>query len=167
MVAGCERQRGATAPATQPGGTDVTDAVTSALRSAGQSAKAGQTAVSVGKFSFVMPPGADSRVDVADNATSGTNHWSVVVKLNKGEPVLLTPEAYDKIATGMTWPQVAQTFGGDLAESRMSDGYTGTLAIAQGLRRIELTFENGKVAAKTHAGLQWGPTNGPATTTTK
>jgi hypothetical protein len=144
-----------------------TDPTAASLRSAEQRARAGQTAVSVGNFNFTMPQGADCRVDVKDNANSGTNHWSVVVTLNKTEPITLTPEAYDRVSNGMTWPQVAQALGGDLAGSQMSAGYTGTVAVAQGMRRIELTFDDGKVTGKTHAGLQWGPTTGPATTSTQ
>lgn len=172
-VAGCERRAGSTgavvektevaAPASQP-----TDPTAAALRSAEQTARAGQqntvqlSGGAGGNFSFAMPPGSDSGVNVAESGVSGRNQRAVTVTLNKKEPVLLTREAYDRVTNGMTYPQVAQAIGGDLAGSQMSDGFTGTFAVAQGLRRIELTFENGKVTGKTHAGLQWGPMTGPA-----
>ena len=77
----------------------------------------------------------------------------VVEFLNK-EPLLVTKAAYERLKTGMTFAAIGKTIGGNLTKGRMVPGYTGTLAVVQGKSRIDLTFQEGRVTAKSAQGLE-------------
>jgi predicted aspartyl protease len=76
-----------------------------------------------------------------------------VVEFLGKEPLLVTKAAYDRLKTGMTFAEISEAIGGNLTKCRMVPGYTGTLAIVQGKSRIDLTFREGRITAKSAQGL--------------
>src|SRR5262249_19882965 len=84
----------------------------------------------------------------------GRFSYGVIVALEGDQPVVLTKAAYERLETGMTYVQMAEILGGELSKGRLQTGYTGTLAVVQGKRRIDLTFQDGKVSVKSSKELE-------------
>jgi len=121
-------------------------------------AKEGGSAVildgKVTRAQFNMP-GADNvdistSVNVKDSQSSAT----IVVTIKDSQPLVLTKEGCAKIESGMTYAQVGEALGGVMSKGRMGDPFTGTLAIVQGKRRIDLIFKESKVAGKSANGIE-------------
>ena len=119
-----------------------------------ESIKIGTTAFEInGKRTTIDFPGTDAKdvrvrlapsVQFKDGHLDGT-FW---VTIKAEQPVVLTKQAYEKIQTGMTYPQVGEALGGVMTRGRLSDGFSSKLELIQGKRRIYLTFVDGKVTEK-------------------
>jgi hypothetical protein len=92
--------------------------------------------------------------DVSTELNADGESSVVKVTLQREKPVLLTKAAYDRIENGMTYSQVAQIVGGELAKGRLSEGFDGGFVIFQGKREMELVFQSGKVTDKSSKGLE-------------
>jgi hypothetical protein len=80
--------------------------------------------------------------------------YGVIVSFAEDQPVALTKAAFERLETGMTYGQMAEILGGELSKGRLQNTYTGTLAVVQGKRRIDLTFQDGKVTVKASKELE-------------
>jgi hypothetical protein len=69
-----------------------------------------------------------------------------------GAPVV-TREKRDRLRRGMTYPEVASVIGEDEVGGEMMPDYQGTFSFTQGHRRIELRFQQGRVADISSTGL--------------
>jgi predicted aspartyl protease len=97
---------------------------------------------------FAIPGGQDVQTTVTRTIREARITGDVTVKLLKEQPATLTKAGFEQLQNGMTYPQVAEALGGEFAKGRMAATYTGTFAAVQGTRRIDLTFQDGKVTAR-------------------
>jgi hypothetical protein len=114
-----------------------------------------------GKITSFALPGQDAKeveVKLANHGTISIRDGRVnaifEVTFKSEQPVELTKGAYDKVQSGMTFPQIGEVFGGVLTSGQMSDGFSSKLALRQGRRRIDLTFIDGKVTEKSAQGVE-------------
>jgi len=118
---------------------------------------------------FLMEPGAAAAlIYVGPNAqgvkgvTTTVNRsfgggrfmYGVIVAFADEQPPVVTKAAYEKLETGMTYEQVAEAIGGELGKGKLKTSYTGTFAVVQGKQRVDLTFQDGKVTAKSSKELE-------------
>lgn len=116
--------------------------------------------------SIVIGPGGKTRsiqfsMEGAENVGTnisvhgeGPTAARITVTLARAEPLSLTQSAVDRIQPGMTFPQVADTLGGELKKGRLGDGFSGLFTIVQAQRSLELTFVDGKVTKATSKGVE-------------
>jgi hypothetical protein len=110
--------------------------------------------------SFALPEqdSKDVEVRLANKGTisveKGRVNATFEVTFKSEQPVVLTKQAYDKIQSGMTYPQIAEALGGMMTKGQMSEGFSSKLELIQGKRRIELTFLDGKVTEKSAKDLE-------------
>jgi hypothetical protein len=106
------------------------------------------------RATFEVPSGGSFDATINRMVQAGRLSLEIVVNLRKLDPVILTKAACDRLQTGMTYSEVSEILGGDLGKANLVKAYTGTLAVVQGKRRLDLTFEKGKVTAKGTQGLE-------------
>ncbi len=75
------------------------------------------------------------------------------IAIKSEEPPILTRAAYEKLQVGMTFSQVGEALGGVMTRGEMSEGFSSRLEMAQGKRRIFLTFIDGKLTEKSSKDL--------------
>lgn len=139
------------AQAGAPGQADDATVIKQALDSVREGGVA--TVSSGGKLTSVNWSMQDAK-NVDSGVSLNNDIAAITVTLHDPEPELLTPAAYEKIKEGMTFPEVAEAIGGEMTKGRLSDDYNGTLAINQNKRRIDLTFQKGRVAKKSAHGIE-------------
>jgi hypothetical protein len=100
-------------------------------------------------------PGADN-VDISTivNGKDGHTSATILVTIKDAQPQVLTREGYEKVKDGMTYAQAGEALGGVMSKGRLRDPFSGTLAVVQGKRRIELIFKESKIASKSASGIE-------------
>jgi hypothetical protein len=108
------------------------------------------------KFDFPGTDVKDVEVRLGNSFTFRDGHPDATfpVTIWAERPPVLTIGAYEKIQTGMTYPQIGEALGGIMTKGRISDGFTSRLELIQGKRRIYLTFVDGKVTEKSAKDLE-------------
>jgi hypothetical protein len=141
-------------PATAKGqdATDLTQLIADLQKQGGGSAIVQDGKVTLLGFGMQGAENVDvqSSVNGSDGKVSGT----VLITFKTERPLVLTKEGFEKIRSGMAYPQVAESLGGEMTKGRMGDGFSGGLGIVQGNRRIDLTFVDSKVTDKSAKGLE-------------
>jgi hypothetical protein len=97
---------------------------------------------------FAIPGGQEIQITVTRTIRETRITGEVVVKLLKEKPSILRKTSFEQLQTGMDYAQLGEILGGELTKGRMAANYTGTFAVVQGTCRIDLTFADGKVTAK-------------------
>jgi hypothetical protein len=105
-------------------------------------------------FPGTSPTDVEVRLGNSINFKDGHPDVTFTVTIKAEQPVILTKEAYEKLRTGMTYPQVAEILGGVMTKGRMSEGFWSTLELIQGTRRVYLKFEDDKVTEKSAKGVE-------------
>ena len=106
---------------------------------------------------FRMP--ATSKCSLTTAVKDGPVSRTAVVEIPDNEPAAVSWKAgFERLKPWMTFAQVGAVLGGDLTKESMAPGYSGTLAVLQGKKRIDLVFFDGKVTAKSAQGIDGVPT---------
>jgi hypothetical protein len=163
LAVGCRDKAAALPPAEVSAESDIdepaTDAIVSAIKEAQEAAKSGGTATKVlgpdgtVEAGFAMPGVSDVGISVSGSSSGRKSSVAITVTLPDERPGLLTPKAFAALKPGMDYDQVAKTLGGAMLKGKLADNYTGRFVVVQGDRKIELSFEKGKVTAKNATGL--------------
>ncbi len=103
---------------------------------------------------FEVPAGAAFGATINRMVQAGRLTLEVIVTVERPEPPALTKAAYDRLKTDMSYAQVSEILGSGLDKAKLVKAYTGAFAVVQGKRRLDLTFEEGKVTAKSAQGLE-------------
>ncbi len=100
---------------------------------------------------FRMP--ATSKFSLTTSVAAGPVSRAAVVEIPDDGPSVVSKAGFERLTPGMTFAQIGEVLGGDLTRGSMTPGYSGTLAVLQGKRRIDLAFFDGKVTAKSAQGI--------------
>ena len=102
---------------------------------------------------FSMPAGLTSKASMNTSMKEGRVSRVAAVEIPDDEAPVVSRTGFERLKPGMTFAQVGEILGGDLTKGRTHPGFTGTLAVIQGKRRIDLVFVDGKVTAKSAQGI--------------
>jgi hypothetical protein len=141
-------------PATAKGqeATDPNQLIADLIKQGGGSAIVQDGKVTL--LGFGMSGAENVDVQSSINGREGKVSGTVLITIKSERPLVLTKEGFEKIRSGMTYPQVAESLGDEMTKGRMGDGFSGGFGIVQGNRRIDLTFVDSKVTDKSAKGLE-------------
>ena len=101
---------------------------------------------------------ATSKLTLTSSVKDGPVSRAAVVEIPDSESPVVSKTGFERLKPGMTFAQIGAVLGGDLTKESMAPSYSGTLAVIQGKRRIDLVFFDGKVTAKSAQGIDGVPT---------
>jgi hypothetical protein len=110
--------------------------------------------VNAGAAIYKYPAGQGVDTTVNWSIKQGKVVREVILRFTSDKVQTLTKPKYDQLKPGMTYAKVTEVMGSELAKGRMTPDYTGRFTMLQDNRRIDLTFQDGKVTERTQNGLE-------------